>query len=258
MPTSNIRILGLPGIREVVPGDDLASLLLEAIRRIKFSVGEGDIFVIAQKVVSKAEGRVVQLESVTPSATAHHWAAAYNKDPRVLELILGETRRIVRMDRGILIVETRNGFVCANAGVDTSNAADGTVTLLPEDPDQSARRLRAQLQATLRARLGVIISDTFGRPWLEGLVIVALGVAGLDPLIDLRGHLDTRGRTLQHTIVAVADEIAAAAELVMGKTNQVPAAIIQGFVDQQAEDRGRKETGSGRDLLRSQEQDLFR
>ena len=236
---------------EIVPGDDLGAQIVQAVGKAGLQIGARDIFVITQKIVSKAEGRMIPLESVAPSPLAREWAAAQQKDPRVLELILRETRRVVRMDRGILIAETKNGFVCANAGVDASNCPEGTVTLLPENPDESARKLRTRLQEAFGVPLAVIISDTFGRPWREGVVNVALGVAGLAPLRDYRGQPDTYGRPLQVTVVALADELAAAAELVMRKTSRVPVAVIQGF------DYDRTD-GAGRDLLRPAEQDLFR
>ena len=251
MPLPELRIIGLTGLDEITPGDDLGDLIARAVAASGLRIGEGDIFVVTQKIVSKAEGRVVRLDSIEPSPLARQWAEAHQKDARVLELILRETRRIVRMDRGILITETRHGFVCANAGVDVSNAPEATATLLPVNPDQSARRLQANFEKAFGVRVAVIVSDTFGRPWRDGLVNVALGVAGLAPLLDYRGRKDTYGRPLQVTVVAVADELAAAAELVMGKTSGVPVAIIQGYRHEPAE-------GSGRDLLRAPDQDLFR
>lgn len=251
MSSPELRILAVPGIPEIRPGDDLGALIVQVVKQAAFRVGEGDVFVVAQKIVSKAEGRVVRLDSVQPSELAARWAAEYQKDPRMVEVALRETRRIVRMERGILISETRHGFICANAGVDASNVPPGTVTLLPECPDESAKRLKAQLEKGFGARVAVIISDTFGRPWREGLVNVALGVVGLAPLVDYRGQPDTFGRTMQATVTAVADELAAAAELVMGKTGRAPVAIVQGFTSSGT-------TGSGQDLLRPADQDLFR
>ena len=214
-------------------------------------VAAGDVFVVAQKIVSKAEGRMVRLDSVEPSERAARWAAEYDKDPRLIELVLREASRIVRMDRGVIIAETRHGFICANAGVDNSNTPEGTASLLPEDPDRSARALQSALAKLFRVHVGVIISDTFGRPWREGLVNVALGVAGIAPLIDYRGRRDAGGKILQATIIAIADELASAAELVMGKADGVPVALIQSLA-------GAKRTGSGRDLIRPAEKDLFR
>lgn len=251
MSNSELRIIGVPGIGEVAPGDDLGALIINAVKRLGLKVGAGDVFVVAQKIVSKAEGRIVRLDSIRPSPEAERWATEHRKDARMVEVALGETRRNVRMERGVLISETRHGFICANAGVDASNTPPGTATLLPEDPDASARRLLAQLEKAFAARVAVIISDTFGRPWREGLVNVALGVAGIPPLVDYRGQPDAFGRALQSTVIAVADELASAAELVMGKASRVPVAIIQGFKSSGA-------AGSGRDLLRPADQDLFR
>ena len=248
---SEIRILPLPSLPEVAPGDDLAALIVAALKSSGLQPEAGDIFVITQKIVSKAEGQLVRLETVEPSAQAREWAQTYGKDARVIEVILRQAKRIVRKERGVLIVETQHGFVCANAGVDASNVPEGVVTLLPEDPDGSARRLREQLEKTFGVQLAVIISDTFGRPWREGVANVALGVAGLEPLLDYRGQPDTHGHTLQMTVVAVADELAAAAELVMGKTNRVPVALIRGYKYNPA-------AGSGRHMLRRPEEDLFR
>ncbi len=249
MSTKNIRIRGLEGMPEIGPGANLCELILSSLKR--YRVKSGTLFVVAQKVISKSEGRIVQLDSVAPSTPALQWAEKYNKDPRIVEIIFREARRIVRMDRGVLIVETHHGFVCANGGVDASNAPTGTVVLLPEDPDQSAANLRRGLERALNSEIGVIISDTFGRPWRQGLTNVALGVAGLSPVTDYRGQLDSYGRSLQATVLAVADELASAAELVMGKTLGIPVAIIEGFQYQRA-------LGSVRELIRPPEEDLFR
>jgi coenzyme F420-0:L-glutamate ligase/coenzyme F420-1:gamma-L-glutamate ligase len=248
---AEIRIFALQGIPEIQPGDDLGATIVEAIRQNSLEAAESDVVVIAQKIVSKAEGRIVPLASLEPSAQAAAWAQEYGKDPRVVELVLREARRVIRMERGILIVETHHGFVCANAGVDVSNAPPGTATLLPQDPDRSAERLRNHLTQACGVPMSVIISDTFGRPWREGLANVAIGVSGIAPLVDYRGQRDSTDRALQATVMAVADELASAAELVMGKTNGTPVALIRGFSS-----RGRE--GSGRDLLRLAEQDLFR
>jgi coenzyme F420-0:L-glutamate ligase/coenzyme F420-1:gamma-L-glutamate ligase len=241
----------LPGLPEISPGDDLARLIAAVLRVGDLQAEAGDVFVIAQKIVSKAEGRVVRLDTVTPSERAVAWAKAWDKDARAVELVLRESRRIVRMERGIIIAETRHGFVCANAGVDLSNATSGTAILLPENPDESARMLQAQLAAVLGVDVAIIISDTFGRPWREGLVNVALGVAGIAALLDYRGETDAGGKLLQATIIAIADELASAAELVMGKADRVPVAIIRGV-------RAASREGSGRDLIRPADRDLFR
>jgi coenzyme F420-0:L-glutamate ligase/coenzyme F420-1:gamma-L-glutamate ligase len=249
MLSEGIRIWGLEGIPEIKPGDDLCRSIVSSLG--EYRVERGILFVVAQKVISKAEGRIVQLDSVVPSTTALEWAAKYNKDARMVEVVFREARRIVRMDRGVLIVETHHGFVCANAGVDVSNAPKGTVILLPADPDLSAAKLRAELEQALKAQIAVIISDTFGRPWRQGLTNIALGAAGFSPVIDYRGQLDSYGRSLQSTVLAVADELAAAAELVMGKTLGIPVAVVEGFQFTPA-------SGSARELIRPPEEDLFR
>ena len=174
MPLKQLQIIGLSGLPEVVAGDDLPHLIADAIGKDKLRVHNQDILVIAHKIVSKAEGRVVNLEEVDPSTLALSWAGTYGKDPRVVEVVLRESRRLVRMERGLLIAETRQGYICANAGVDTSNIPEGTVALLPEDPDHSAAEIRKSLETELRVKIAVIISDTFGRPWREGLTNVAL------------------------------------------------------------------------------------
>lgn len=246
-----VQIIPLTGLPEIDPGNDVARLLVEAVRLHKIVPVHGDIFIVAQKIVSKAEGRIVPLDTVKPSERAERWAAEYHKDPRLIELVLRETSSIVRMERGVIIARTRHGFVCANAGVDVSNAPAGTALLLPEDPDRSARGLQEQLSRAFGVHLAVIISDTFGRPWREGLVNVALGVAGIAPLVDYRGQRDSHGKMLQATVIAAADELAAAAGLVMGKVNRVPAAVIRGVAPI-------KETGTARDLIRPSDRDLFR
>ena len=247
---SSVQIFPLPGLPEIRPGDDLARLIVGAVRMQEFQIAAGDVLVIAQKIVSKAEGRIVSLDSIVPSERAANWAADWSKDPRVIELVLRESKRIIRMERGVIVAETSHGFVCANAGIDLSNADEGTAILLPEDPDASARALQTRLGESLGIDIGIIISDTFGRPWREGLVNVALGVAGVAPLIDYRGERDANGKLLQATIIALADELASAAELVMGKADRVPVAIIRGVTSGGG--------GNGRDLIRPEEKDLFR
>ena len=251
MRVPEYRVIGIPGLPEIRPGSGLGELVYQAVRAASLEVLDRDIFVVTQKVVSKDEGRTVRLESVKPSRLARAWAGELGKDPPLVEVILSQSRRIVRMDRGRLIVETHHGWVCANAGVDQSNSAAGEVTLLPEDPDASARRLRSCLERSFRTHLAVIVSDTFGRPWREGLVNVAIGVAGLTPLMDYRGGLDSAGRRLEATTMAWADELAGAAEPVMGKTRGIPVAIVRGLTYPAAE-------GSARALIRPPEQDLFR
>jgi coenzyme F420-0:L-glutamate ligase/coenzyme F420-1:gamma-L-glutamate ligase len=247
----DLHIFAVPGIPEVPRGSDLGALIAEAVTRSGRGVEPGDVFVVAQKVVSKAEGAVAPLDEVVPSPMAIQWAAETGKDPRVIEVVLRETRRIVRMDRGILIAETRHGFVCANAGVDGSNVAPGFVTVLPVDPDASAERLRAQLAAAFACPVAVIVSDTFGRAWREGVINVALGVSGLRPLVDYRGSADTYGRPLTSTVIALADELAGAAEIVTRKSAGTPVAIVRGAAEWMGE-------GSGRMLVREASRDLFR
>lgn len=246
-----IQIIGIEGVPEVKPGDDLAALLVDALARQQISLRPTDVLVVTQKIVSKAEGRIVELKEVEPSPFAEAVARRTGKDARLVELILRQTVRVVKMDRGLLLMETPQGLVCANAGVDQSNVGMGRATLLPEDPDASAERLREEIKRRTGVDVGVIVSDTFGRPWREGLVEVAIGVAGLCPVADYRGQQDKFGYTLRATIVAVADELAAAAGLVFGKTQDIPAALIRGW-------QRRIEPGSARQLLRPAEEDLFR
>jgi coenzyme F420-0:L-glutamate ligase/coenzyme F420-1:gamma-L-glutamate ligase len=246
-----IQLLPLTGLPEIREGDDLAALMVEAARGKRVGLRNDDVLVVAQKIVSKAEGSAVRLSSVQPSARAVQMAAAGNKDPRLVEVILQESRRIVR-DDPVLIVETHHGFVCANAGVDHSNIPDDDmVTLLPRDPDGSARRLAAEIRRVTRKRIAVIISDTFGRPWRLGLTNVAIGAAGVPVLRDLRGTRDRHAKPLQATILAVADELAAAAGLVMGKSEGIPAVMIRGY-------RYRPTDEPATSIIRPADQDLFR
>ena len=239
-----IQISPVEGLPEIRTGDDLAALIAE-----RAELRDGDVLVVAQKAVSKAEGRVVRLAEVEPSEEARRLAGG--EDPRRLEVILREAKRIVRTRHPLVIAETRHGFVCASAGVDSSNAPEpGTVVLLPEDPDASAARLRDRLRELMAAEVGLIVSDSFGRPWRLGTTDVAIGLAGIQPLLDLKGERDPTGYELHATVIAVADELAAAAELALGKTRGVPAAVIRG-VDIRGE-------GSARDLVMPAERDLFR
>ena len=247
----DLHLFAVPGIPEVRGGADLGALIAGAIARAGRIVEAGDVVVVAQKIVSKAEDAIVRLDDVEPSARATEWAAAHAKDPRVIEVILRQSRRIVRMERGILIAETHHGFICANAGVDTSNVEPGFVTVLPEDPDASAGRLRAALMTAFGRPVAVIVSDTFGRAWREGVVNVALGVAGLQPLVDYRGSADTFGRPLTSTIIALADELAGAAEVVTRKSAGTPVAIVRGAAEWAGD-------GNGRMLVRDASRDLFR
>jgi coenzyme F420-0:L-glutamate ligase / coenzyme F420-1:gamma-L-glutamate ligase len=234
-----LEIVAVPGLPEIRPGDDLASFIK--------NVGSEDIVAVAQKIVSKAEGAIVDLREIRPSALARSWAEAWKKDARLIELILAQSRRIVKMDRGVIIAETRHGLVCANAGVDQSNVEGADfATVLPEDPDASARKLLDRIGCG-----AVIITDSFGRPWREGLVDVAIGVAGLEALDDHRGRTDRHGRKLASTIIAVADQLAAAAGLLMKKDAGTPVVLIRGFEWVPAE-------GSAQSLLRRPDQDFFR
>jgi len=244
-----IPLLGLPRIQ---PGDDLSALLLGAIAATTSGLEARDVVVVCQKVVSKAEGRVVDLTGIQPSVFATQVAAHTGKDARLVEVILRETTRIVKMSDGHLICETGPGWICANAGVDESNsAADGHVTLLPQDADESAERIRAALAAAAGAPIGTIITDTFGRPWREGLIEVALGVAGIGALLDLRGRHDLSGRPLHHTIIAIGDEIASAAGLLMAKDSGIAAVIVRGIAWDATH-------GRGCHLIRPRALDLFR
>ena len=246
-----VTITAVEGIPEVRAGDDLAALIHAAAQGQGLAFENGDVVVVTQKAVSKAEGRLVDLNDVEPSPLAVELATSWEKDPRHVEVVLRESKRIVRMDRGVIICETRHGFVCANAGVDASNAPDGRLVLLPLDPDASARRIRDGLRRLAGADVAVIVSDTFGRPWRSGFTEVAIGVAGMLPIIDYVGKVDTQGRELRATWICVADELASAAELVTGKLNRVPAALIRGYAVPRGE-------GSARDILREAEKDMFR
>ncbi len=248
---TDLRIFAVDGLPEVSRGDDLGALLAEALAGAAIAVEDGDVVVVAQKIVSKAEGAVVDLGGVEASPFAAGWAAAHGRDAATVEVVLREARRVVRMDHGVIIAETRHGLVCANAGVDASNVPDGYVTTLPRDPDASAARLCGALSARLRRRLAVVVADTFGRPWREGVVNVAIGVAGLRPLDDWRGRTDRLGRPLHSTVIAVADEIASAAALVMGKASGLPVAIVRGAAEWCGE-------GTAAALIRRPAEDMFR
>lgn len=248
---SGFEILPVVGIGEISPQSDLAHEIQIALDGQATPLQDGDILVITQKIVSKAEGCVVALDSIEPSSLATEWAALWNKDARVVELVLRQSRRIVRMDRGVIISETQHGLVCANAGVDCSNVGGDRATLLPPDPDASAERLRGALSQASGARIGVIISDTFGRAWREGQTNVAIGVAGVESLRHFEGQVDPTGYELRVTMLATADELAGAAELVMGKVDGVPVALVRGL------DRALG-PGTARELVRPAANDLFR
>jgi coenzyme F420-0:L-glutamate ligase/coenzyme F420-1:gamma-L-glutamate ligase len=247
-----ISATALPGIPEVAPGDDLASLLASAAPA---DLSGGDVLVVAQKVVSKAEGRIVRLAEVTPSVRAVQLASTVAKDPRAVEVVLGESADVVRAVRGVLIVRTHHGFVCANAGVDASNApGDDTLVLLPVDPDGSARALRARLAELRGVAPAVVIADSFGRAWRRGQCDVALGAAGLVPLDDWVGRVDTFGRELRATQIAIADEAAAAADLARSKDSREPAVLVRGLERFVTADDG---PGAVAGLVRATAEDLF-
>jgi coenzyme F420-0:L-glutamate ligase / coenzyme F420-1:gamma-L-glutamate ligase len=246
-----LEVVGLPVPGEIVPGVDLVVLVLQALADQALHLQVGDVIVVAQKAVSKAEGRLVRLADVEPSPFARDYARTYSRDARLVEVVLRESRRIVRMDRGVLIVETHHGYVCANAGVDLSNVSGGDIVcLLPVDPDRSAAELRAGLQARTGMSPAIIVSDTFGRPWRNGLTNVALGAAGIDAMRSHIGERDSHGYDLRLTELAIIDEIASAAELVMGKTEGRPFALVRGYP------LGGEGTGSA--LIRDAAMDLFR
>lgn len=246
-----MRVLPLKGIPEVSDGDDLARMIVEAAGT-EPGIRAGDVLVVTQKIVSKAEGRLVHLDGVTPSSEAERLAVETEKDPRLVELILQESASIVRQRGPVLITETRHGFVCANAGIDASNVGpEGTVCLLPIDPDASAQRIRSAIRESTGADVAVIISDTFGRAWREGHTNIAVGLAGMLPFADYVGQVDPFGYELRVSTLCVADELAGAAELVQNKLDGVPVAIIRGFDYPKGE-------GSARQIVRPKENDLFR
>jgi coenzyme F420-0:L-glutamate ligase/coenzyme F420-1:gamma-L-glutamate ligase len=247
-------VIPLKGLPEVQPGDDLAALIAWALRESGIILQDDDVLVVSQKVVSKAEGALIDLSEVRPSPQALSLAAGMDRDPRHVEIILRESRRLVRVEasRGLIISETHQGFICANAGVDRSNVGGSdVVSLLPRDPDASARRISKGLGRHAGREIPVIVSDTFGRAWRRGLVDVAIGVAGLRPLLDLRGSEDASGKGLRSTVLAIADGLAAAAGLVKGKAEGLPVVIVRGATFP-------KGNGSAGDLLRPASEDLFR
>ncbi|MBX3279055.1 MAG: coenzyme F420-0:L-glutamate ligase [Acidobacteria bacterium] len=250
--TSDIQLLAVRGLPEVKPGDDLGALIVSASASIGLTFIDGDILIVAQKIVSKSEGRLLDLATVAPSQQAVSIGERQQRDPRLIEIILRESKSIIRRDAHVLITETHHGFICANAGVDRSNV-DGVdcVALLPVDPDASARALQNRLRELLGVSLPVIVTDTFGRAWREGLTNAAIGVAGLEPLLDFRGLPDDHGRELSATVLAVADELAAASGLLMRKTERIPVVVVRGY------DFARGD-GSAGVLIRPKERDLFR
>jgi coenzyme F420-0:L-glutamate ligase/coenzyme F420-1:gamma-L-glutamate ligase len=253
---SSIRILALDGIPEIRDGDDLGDFIGNAIQRTAgaLPLTREDVLVVTQKIVSKAEGAVVDLTTVEPRREAIKFAKRFDRDPRQIEVVLREARRVVRMENGVLITETAHGFVCANGGIDASNVgpeSGSVVTLLPVDPDRSAARIRASIRARFGVDVPVVMSDSFGRPWRWGIIDVAIGVSGLLPLEDLRGTPDANGRIMKSTVRAVADELASAAELALGKTAGRPVALVRGASFTRGE-------ATIRDALIPSENDLFR
>ena len=248
-----LQVIGVQGMPEVKPGDDLAVFLMDAAHRQGTPIEAGDVVVVTQKVVSKAEDRVIGFEGIEPSPLALTITEGYRRDPRHTEIVLRESARVVRMDRGVIISETRHGFICANAGVDASNIPGSeTVALLPVDPDASARRIVDSIKSRLGVDVAVIVSDTFGRPWRNGATNVAIGVAGLDPMLSYVGLEDSHGNMMHTTEIAVADELAAAAELVTGKVDGVPVTIVRGYNYVPMAD------ASTQRLIRTGDRDLFR
>ena len=247
-----LELLGLEHIGEIRTGDLLGHLIVDACSRQGIELGDNDVLVIAQKIVSKAEGRIIDLKDIQPSERAKELARELDKEAALVEVILGESRSVIRTGGRALIVETQHGFICANAGVDQSNVGLKQVSLLPEDPDRSARALREEIHKRTGKSPAVIISDSFGRAWRLGTVDVAIGIAGMKAIKDERGKNDRYGYQLKAAVAAVADEIAAAAELVMGKRDEVPVVLVRGFETEKRED------GSAQELLRPQAEDLFR
>ena len=242
----SIQIIPVKIQKDIVPNDNLVDLVLESTE-----IHDGDILVFSQKIVSKSEGRILSLSSVNPSLLANGISSSYNKDPRLVELILSESKRIVRMENGIIIVETNHGFVCANAGIDESNVQDGYATLLPEDPDRSANLLKERIEQKTGKNIAVIISDTFGRPFRLGQTDVAIGVAGIELILDYSGKPDTFGKIMQVTAIAIADEICSATELVMGKVEKCPVALVRNY-------KFNFSDAKIQNLLRPKHEDLFR
>ena len=251
-PPDELRILPVSFPDEIHPGDSLVDKFLAALRSARVSLRRGDILIVKHKIVSKAEGRLVDLDAIRPSTSSLAWARRYKVDPRVVELALKQSKRVVRRKRGVLITETQSGLVCANSGADLSNVDGGRhALLLPEDPDRSAARLQREIKSRTGLSIPVIITDSFGRPWREGLTEAAIGVAGMKPLRDYRGAHDPHGYRLRASVEAVADELACAAGLVCGKLARTPACVVRGFAYQPSR-------GFGRDLIRPAARDLFR
>ena len=242
----SLQVIPIKIQKEIESGDDLVDLILES-----FEINDGDVLVFSQKIISKNEDRILSLSSVNPSLLADGIASSYGKDPRLVELILSESKRIVRMENGVIIVETKHGFVCANAGIDESNVKDGYATLLPDDPDKSANLLKDRIKQKTGKDVAIIISDTFGRPFRLGQTDVAIGIAGLEPILDYNGKPDTFGKIMQVTAIAIADEICSTSELVMGKVQKCPIAVIRNY-------NFSSSTAKIQEMLRSDHDDLFR
>ena len=242
----SLEIIPVKIQKEIKSDDDLVDLVLESSE-----IDDYDIIVFSQKIVSKSEGRILSLSSINPSLLANGIADSYGKDPRLVELILSESKKILRMENGIIIVETKHGFVCANAGIDESNVQDGYATLLPDNPDQSAKLLKSRIEQKTGKNIAVVISDTFGRPFRLGQTNVAIGIAGLEPILDYNGKPDTFGKIMQVTAIAVADEICSTSELVMGKVQKCPIAVIRNY-------NFSSSTAKIQEMLRSDHDDLFR
>ena len=248
-----IRAVGIEGLPEVRAGDDLAGQIIDAAAAQGAPIEDGDVVVVTQKIVSKAEGRVMTIDEVEASPLAVAITEGHRRDPRHTEMILRESRRVVRMDRGVIISETYHGYICANAGIDASNIpGDNAICLLPVDPDASARRIRDAIRQRLGVDAAVLVSDTFGRPWRNGAINVSIGVAGFNPVVSYVGEFDPHGNELHTTTIAVADELAATAELVTGKLLGVPVALIKGYPYERMED------ANSRAIVRDPDKDLFR
>jgi coenzyme F420-0:L-glutamate ligase/coenzyme F420-1:gamma-L-glutamate ligase len=260
MPEGSIAVLPVDGLPEIQSGDDLNTLIVEAIRHSLDRLEHGDVVVVTHKIVSKAEGGLIDLGTIEPSALATEFATTWEKDPRQVEVVLRQSKRIVRMVRGLIIAETKHGLICANAGVDASNVSPEVVCVLPDDPDGSAEAIRRALVATFfpdhdsdqSSPIGVIVTDSFGRPWRNGIVNIAIGVAGMAALADYRGQYDAGGYELRASVLAVADELASAAELVMHKLAARPVAVVRGYLPQ-----GSGGDGRGHDLIMPAERNLF-
>jgi coenzyme F420-0:L-glutamate ligase/coenzyme F420-1:gamma-L-glutamate ligase len=248
---TSVTITGILEMPEIIEGESIADLMIEAANKQDFKLEEEDIVVVTSKIVSKAEGRVINIEKISPSTMAENYSHYLESDPRKVEVILSESKRIVRMVKKLMICETHQGLICANGGVDQSNVEQGKLVLLPKTPDKSAQRIRQEIRKKLKIDVAVIITDTFGRPWREGQINTAIGIAGISPLKSYVGMKDHFGYELKSTNIAIVDEIASAAELVMGKSDRIPIAIVRGYKFQ-------KNRSSSRRLIRKVSRDLFR